>query len=118
MTTSRFAHHRLDAYRVAVELLLGVERLVARLPRGHGNLKDQLRRAATATVLNLAEGANRSHPADKAARFNVARSECGECDAALHLVELLGLARTEDLRRLADRIGAMLFRLMRRQQAG
>ena len=69
---SRFAHQRLDAYHVALRLFAGVEKITARFRRGHSELRDQLRRAAGATVRNIAEGANRAHPADKATRFLVA----------------------------------------------
>lgn len=118
MTNSRFAHHRLDAYRVALELFAGVER--THLPKGYADLRDQMRRAAAATVRHIAEGASRTHPRDKAARFMCARGECAECDASLEMAEVLGLAsraRTGELRRLADRVGAMLSGLIRRQGA-
>jgi four helix bundle protein len=114
---SRFAHQRLDAYHVALELFAGVERLP--LPAGHADLRDQLRRAAAATVRHIAEGANRTHPRDKAARFIVARGECGECDASLEMADVLGLApraRIRELRGLADRAAAMLSGLIRREQ--
>ena len=117
-TRARFAHQRLDAYHVALELFTGVERIP--LPRGHADLRDQLRRAAAATVRHIAEGANRMHPRDKAARFMVARGECGECEASLEMVELLGLApgaRLQALGRLADRVAAMLRGLIRRETA-
>lgn len=117
-STNRFPHQRLDAYRVALELLQGVERLATRLPRGAGDHKDQLRRAAGATVRNLAEGTNRSRPRDKAARFVVARAECGECEASLEMIEVVGLAPGREARRLrilADRLAAMLTGLIRRQ---
>lgn len=117
---NRFAHGRLDVYRVALELHRGVESLAADLPRGYADLKDQVRRAAAATVRHVAEGANRIHPRDKAARFMVARGEVGEVDAVLEMATLAGLAseaRLARLRRLADRVGAMLFGLIRREQA-
>ena len=57
-TASGFAHQRLDAYHVALELFAGVEDLASRFPRGHRDLRDQLRRAAAATVRHIAEGAN------------------------------------------------------------
>jgi four helix bundle protein len=113
-----FAHARLDAYHAAMDLTVGVEHLAARLPRGHADLKDQLRRAASATLRNLAEGANRWTPRDKVARFQIARGECGECDAALEVILRLRLGRTDDVRRLrhlAGRVGAMLTALIRRQ---
>jgi len=117
-TRSRFAHHRLHAYHAALEPFAGVERLV--LPSGYADLRDQLRRAAAATVRHIAEGANRAHPRDKAARFIVAKGECGECDASLEMAEVLRLApvaRIRELRRLADRVAAMLTGLTRKQQA-
>ncbi|MDJ0976095.1 MAG: four helix bundle protein [Planctomycetota bacterium] len=117
-TPTRFAHQRLDAFHVAMELTIGVERLAADLPRGHADLKDQVRRAASATMRNITEGANRWAPRDKAARFVIARGECGECDAALELVERLRLVPgtpVRRLRQLAERTGAMLTRLIQRQ---
>ncbi len=118
-STTGFAHQRLDAFHVAMELTIGVERLAAALPRGHADLKDQVRRAASATMRNITEGANRWAPRDKAARFIIARGECGEADAALEMIERLELApKTEirTLRLLANRVGAMLTRLIKLQQ--
>ncbi|MDJ0521025.1 MAG: four helix bundle protein [Planctomycetota bacterium] len=118
-TTTGFAHQRLDAFHAAMELTLGVEQLAATLPRGHADLKDQVRRAASATMRNITEGANRWAPRDKAARFVIARGEAGECDAALEMILRLELAHAGDvqsLRRLADRVGAMLTGLIRRQR--
>ncbi len=117
--TTGFAHTRLDAFHVALELTVGVERLAADLPRGHADLKDQVRRAASATMRNITEGANRWAPRDKAQRFIIARGESGECDAALEMIERLRLAPSHDveaLRNLADRVGAMLTGLIKRQQ--
>ena len=117
---NRFSQHRFDAYRVELKLFAGVEELARAFPRGYADLKDQLRRAAGATVLNIAEGANRIHHRDKAARFAIARAECGECDAALQMVEVVRIAAASQVRRLrrrADRVGAMLVGLIRREQA-
>ena len=120
MTTTRFAHQRLDAYHVALELYRGVELLAARFPRGHADLKDQLRRSTAATVRHIAEGANRASPRDKAARFALARAECGECEATLEMAEVAavaGPARIRPLRQRADRVAAMLVGLLRRERA-
>lgn len=109
-SSTRFAHQRLDVYRVAIELYRGVEDLARGLPRGYSDLKDQLRRATGATVRHVAEGANRIHPKDKAARFMVARGEVGEMEAILHMPAVSGLdepARVARLRGLADRISRM-----------
>jgi four helix bundle protein len=118
--TTHFPHQRLDAYHVAMQLRDGVERLARELPRGHADLKDQVRRAASATVRNIAEGADRLTPRDKIARFNIARGECGECDASLEMVQRDGLGQPgqiRELRSLTARVGWMLCGLVRRQQA-
>ena len=118
-TASAFAHQRLDVYHVALDLFAGVEDLASRFPRGHRDLRDQLRRAAAATVRHIAEGANRAHPADKAARFLVAKGEIGECDACLQMATILNLGCLEvlaSLRLSADRIAAMLTGLVRRER--
>ena len=39
----RFPHHRLDAYRVALEVTGKLYRLAERLPRGHRSIADQLK---------------------------------------------------------------------------
>ena len=112
----RFLHERLDAYHVAMELFIGVEEFAAALPRGHADLKDQVRRAAAAVVRNIAEGANRESSRDKAARFSIALGECGECAAALHMAAEIGLRPSLRLRRLADRVAAMCTGLVKRQR--
>jgi four helix bundle protein len=102
-----------------MDLTLGVERLAATLPQGHADLKDQVRRAASAAVRNIAEGANRWTPREMIARFQIARGECGECDAALEVIARLRLGRVRqirELRDLADRTSAMLTDLIRRQR--
>ena len=41
---TRFVHQRLDAYRVSLELFREIEQLSDGFPRGHAELKDQLRK--------------------------------------------------------------------------
>ena len=113
-----FPHERLIAFHKSLKLTLGVERLATSLPRGYADLKDQVRRAASATTRNIAEGANRWAPKDKAARFTIAQGECGECDAALQMILELELGPRADvvsLRELADEVAAMLRGLIRCQ---
>jgi four helix bundle protein len=118
-TTSRFPHQRLVAYRVALELFVEVERLAGKLPHGYADLKDQVRRAAGSAVRNIAEGANRVQPRDKAARFVIALGEIGECEAALEMIQLLDLAAwsvVDELRRTAGRVAALVTGLVHRQR--
>ena len=109
----RFAHDRLDAYRVAREALALGEVIARELPRGYGTLADQLRRALLSAFLGVAEAASRSG-ADRLARFRCARGEASEAAAALDAVAMLGLApadRVEPVVALLSRLYAMLTRL-------
>jgi four helix bundle protein len=60
---------RLDVYRCAIEFLALAVRITARVPRGHADLRDQLRRASTSIPLNIAEASGKTGAADRA-RFH------------------------------------------------
>jgi four helix bundle protein len=112
---SRFAHDRLDAYRVAREALTLGEPIARDVPRGYASLADQLRRALLSAHLGVAEAAARTG-ADRLSRFRCARGEVSEAAAALDAVVLLGLApaaRVEPVLALLARLHAMLTRLSR-----
>jgi four helix bundle protein len=65
---TEFERERLDVYKAALELLLIADAVAAALPRGRGNLADQLRRAASSISFNIAEGAG-EFASDEKARF-------------------------------------------------
>ena len=112
-----FPHHKLDAYRVALELAVAARGLVATMPRGHAGLADQLSRASVSVVMNIAEGANRSGTGEKRQKFSIARGEVGEVAAGIELASALGLvpgAETAAALELASRVAAMLTRLIQR----
>ena len=112
-----FPHHKLDVYRVALELMVEVKELQERVPRGHRSLADHMMRAATNTVLLIAEGANRRSVGHKRQRFGEARGECGEVAAGAEAVVALGLApqaEGEAVMHRAGRVAAMLTGLLRR----
>jgi len=115
-----FTHERLDAYRVALELVTAVAPLVRGLPRGEAAIGDQLRRAADSALLNLCEAAGRRAGADKARHFDIARGSSAECGAALAVLAARGLARPDAIttaRVLAHRTTAMLSALSRSARA-
>jgi len=58
-------HERLDVYLVALDFVVFANEVVERLPRGRSHLADQLTRASTSIVLNLAEGAGKLSKPDK-----------------------------------------------------
>lgn len=112
-----FPHEKLEAYQVAVEMARLAKKLAEQIPRGHRNVADHLFRAASNTVLLLAEGANRRGAGEKRQRFVESRGECGEVGAAGDLLlafEIGAPTDAEALKRLASRVSAMLTRLIAR----
>ncbi|MBW1880805.1 MAG: four helix bundle protein [Deltaproteobacteria bacterium] len=112
-----FPHHRLDAYRVALEAMVGVNVLARGIPRGHRSIADQMKRSSTAVVALIAEGANRRGAGEKRQRFTEARGEAGETAAWLEILVVLELAEEAHVAptaHLLSRVAAMLTRLIQR----
>ena len=77
--------HRFDAYRLA----LNFRRFVLTwLPLKRTELSDQLDRASLSVPLNIAEGAGRVSPRERARHYAIARGSAVECLACLDLLEL------------------------------
>ena len=90
--------------------------IIERLPRGRGDLADQLQRAAPSIVLNIAEGAGKFSPADKAVFYTRARASATESAAVLDVCRKLNLIiapATDDNKVLLDRIAQMLTKLIK-----
>jgi four helix bundle protein len=107
---------QLDVYQRAIEFATLVVQVCDGAPRGHGQLLDQLRRAATSIPLNIAEGAGKTGPADAAKSYAIARGSAMECAAALDIGRLLRVVDVESYGQgiaLLERIVAMLTRLCR-----
>jgi four helix bundle protein len=91
-------HERLDVYRLAVDFLVfahqvieTLPRVIETLPRGRSHLCDQLTRASTSIVLNLAEGAGKHSRADKRRYYLSARGSATESAALLDVLLRLKL---------------------------
>src|ERR1044071_10463890 len=76
-------HERLDVYHLALELLVFANQVIETLPRGRTHLSDQLMRASTSIVLNLAEGAGKHSKPDKRRYYLTARGSATESAALL-----------------------------------
>ena len=108
-----FDHERLEVYQRALELHCQVCDV---LTRGYRILRDQLERASLSVVLNVAEGAGRSSPADKRRFYEIARGSATESAAILDVLlrrRLLDRERQRTVRELALRVVQMLTRLAR-----
>lgn len=106
--------HRLDVYRCALHLYRAVNRIVAQFPRGEGDLRSQMKRAARSVPFNLGEGVGKQGKA-RAAAYQVALGEDKELIVALDCVEIDQLAQLDDVhqaKELADRVAAMLTKLI------
>ena len=113
MQTTRFAHHRLDAFHVPRSARVAGDALVKKLPRGYGPLADQMRRALLGAYLQLTEAAARDGN-DRRQHFRCSRGECNEAAAAIEAAHALGLLTETDAAPVLadlDRLAAMLTRL-------
>lgn len=80
-----FDHERLKVYQEALRFVVWASPIIEDLP-GQLAAKDQLDRASTSVVLNLAEGnGKRSHP-DRCRYFDIARGSGVECAACLDVL--------------------------------
>ena len=80
-----FDHEKLRAYQEAVRFAGWVEPLIERL-QPKLSARDQLDRASTSIVLNIAEGnGKRSHP-DRCRYLDIARGSAVECAACLDVL--------------------------------
>jgi four helix bundle protein len=112
-----FDYQRFDCYQVALAFQSMVPQLVPR--RGHAALRDQLDRASTSILLNIAEGSGRFARADKAQFYLIARGSAMECAAVLDVLRSRGLVAPEVHHHghgLLVRVSQMLTRLAQRMQ--
>jgi four helix bundle protein len=93
----QFDHEKLRAYQEALRFVAWVAPIIDELPTKL-SAKDQIDRASTSMVLNIAEGnGKRSHP-DRCRYFDIARGSALECAACLDVLVVRGKLS-------ADRIG-------------
>ena len=106
---------KLDVYRVSIEFLAFVHRVLGRLPKGHGDLADQLLRSARSTPQNIAEGAGRKTRPDKARHYTIARGSAMESASHLDVMKVSGLVDDGEYAHgidLLERVVAMLTKLV------
>lgn len=110
-------HAKLDVYHRALDLLDLVDQLIERLPPGRAHLKDQLDRAATSIVLNIAEGAGEFSAADKQRFYRMAKRSATESSAIVDILGRRKQAAADQLQPIHDlivRVVSMLTKLAAR----
>src|SRR5262245_42195683 len=104
----------LVAYDVALDLIRSLRPVVAQLRKYSADAADQVERAASSIVLNLAEGGRR-HGRDPRRFFDMAHGSAGEIRGALDLADAWGWqVDTAQARALLDRELGLLWGLTRR----
>ena len=105
---------RFHVHDLAIECIRSLREPVQRIRLHDPNLADQLRRAASSMVLNIAEGRWRTGK-DKTNRFRIAAGSASEFHACLELAEAWGLVSAalvaKPLEQI-DRLLAMTWRLL------
>ena len=104
---------RLDVYRCAVEFVAVALQIAAEIPRGHAELKEQLRRASVSVPLNVAEGAGRASPRDASRHYAIARGSAIECAAILDIALVLQATSDEQHRKAVELLGRLVSMLTR-----
>ena len=107
---------KLEVYQLAIRVFtLGAE-AGRELPPGHGEIRDQLRRASLSIPLNIAEASGKTQPADQRRFFAIARGSAMECAAlvdACRSLEVVGGSLLDQLDENLLSLVRMLSKLAR-----
>ena len=110
-----FDHEKLDVYKASIDLVILIDEIVERLPRGRAYLVDQIQRAGSSVPLNIAEGAGEYSSNEKIRFYRMARRSVTECagifDICLRL-RLIDEVEHKKARDLLLRIVAMLTKMV------
>jgi four helix bundle protein len=84
-----FDHEKLQVYQESLAFVAWLEPIIQKLPKSIA-VSDQLDRASTSIVLNLAEGNGKFTSSDRCRFFDIARGSALECAAALDVLACKG----------------------------
>src|SRR5205809_1135976 len=92
-----FSHEKLDVYGDSITFVAWLSGIMENLERV-GDVKDQLDRASTSIVLNIAEGNGKFNPKDRCRFFDIAHASALECAAGLDILVAKGKLKVEQSR--------------------
>ena len=107
------SHRSLNAWKQAMDLVVGVYTLTARFPQSEQyGLVSQLRRAAVSVPANIAEGAARNGSKEFLHFLGIASGSLSELDTLIDLARQLGyVENTEDLNAKVDEVSGLVMGL-------
>jgi four helix bundle protein len=111
-----FSHEKLDVYRESVAFVAWISALLDSTEHA-GAVKDQLDRASTSILLNIAEGNGKYTAIDRCRFFDIAHGSALECAAGLDVLVAKHKLTCEDIRpgkESLQKIVRMLFGLIKR----
>ena len=88
--------------------------LTRKWPRGHAYLIDQLKRAISSVILNIAEGNSRRTILDRKRFFSISRASAAEVSAVMDIADALNLIDKSTYNDMQDKllqIVKMLYKL-------
>ena len=86
-----FNHQKLKCYEYSMEVAKRLPNLIHGWPRGYAYLEDQLKRAASSIILNIAEGNAKTYPNERRRFFGIARGSAAEVSSIFDVTLALGL---------------------------
>ena len=110
-----FDHEKLRVYQEALAFASWAEMILERAKKS-SPLHDQLDRARTSILLNIAEGNGRYTAPDRCRFFDMARGSVLECAASLDLLAVKNLIERKELahgKEMLEKIISMLVGLIR-----
>lgn len=83
-------HQKLRCYKILILVAKKMPALMNMLPRGCHYLEDQLKRAISSAILNLAEGNARSSNKERRRFFDISLASIAESAAAIDIIAAYG----------------------------
>jgi four helix bundle protein len=112
-------HEKLEVYQLSIQFLALVSELITKIPRGYGELKDQLKRSSLSIPLNISEGYGKFSPADRARFYDIAKGSSHESAAIFDVCKVLEIINDQEYNKgksFLYRIVCMLVKLCQSQK--
>jgi four helix bundle protein len=113
---SYFEHERLDVYKAAKQFAVAMDGIAEGIRNRRAHLADQLFRASSSVLFNIAEGAGEQSMAEKSRFYRIARRSATECASILEICHDLRLIEEVSYMQHRDlllRVVAMLTKMVR-----